>query len=189
MGLAAHPQRGYNINKSDQRERMVMKKITAVLAAFLLAVPIFGGCAGESDPAEQTHQTETVRTEAVCPECMGAGSVVCPDCKGDPRCPDCGERDDALQALPPPGCTICNETGRCRACQGTGRDRYKNYECRECFGSGICRECKGKGMFPYPEREEPIEKICGTCAGSGVICTACRDGIVVCRTCGGDGIV
>lgn len=133
----------------------------------------------------------------VCPDCQGAGSVVCDACGGDgynpcsgtfscPKCRGTGDFEDTNK------CVICSGTGSTSGCNGAGRIKCPacrgrgKVKCRRCGGKGEisvqCRKCGGSGRFASGE--------CWSCDGSGEVTLECKgcngSGKVDCFYCQGD---
>lgn len=138
-------------------------------------------------PAQGSVTPDTVTPDPVtvdCPDCGGRGGYTCNSCGGAYQCNDCGGSGvDANAAV---DCSLCGGDGMCSACGGDGKFG-SGRKCGTCNGSGDCTYCKGTGDVRNSQYGW-INSVCKSCGGNAV-CEKCINGIVVCKTCAGQGTV
>jgi DnaJ-class molecular chaperone len=121
-----------------------------------------------SGEVAKVNSAYTIEHSDVCPDCNGAGNLICTTCDGDryiPHTIDCSKcagkstRDGYID---------------CLNCKGTGNVDCPNQYCKRGLSTTPCNGCSGKS-------EKEIDK-CTVCRGMGSI-------TVDCETCEGRGTV
>ena len=140
-----------------------------------------GGSHTDNPGEINTQPPEPVTVD--CPDCGGNGGHTCKYCDGAYKCKGCG--GSGVDPNADSACAVCGGDGMCSACSGTGKG-YRG-DCGSCGGTGDCTHCKGTG----DERNSKYgwaKFVCPDCGGHAV-CEKCVEGVIVCKTCGGEGTV
>ena len=189
-----------------------MKKKITVFGVLVLTV-LFAFVPKNSTYDRAINNQLSVYNYDVCPDCNGAGNIICITCKGNKSIPgkvECSGCNAKGKKDCTAGCngsgyiqctyTNCNNgtvTGSCAVCYGKSAEEIKN--CRSCQGTGRasvqCNYCKGKGEICHTYCKCTGQTDCTQCNGEKYFtrdwpCGDCGAvGFKKCRRCSGTGKV
>ena len=118
---------------------------------------------------------KSIKTAAVCPNCLGEGKLRCTNCHGVKEVRFACEKCHGKGKYPPPGLVQTPGTMRrgptymtCTQCKGTGYEKV--IRCEKCKdGYLVCKQCDGKPKSP-PDFEDICSRgPCPDCDGRGTV--------------------